>query len=126
MDLTRLKYVNDTYGHAAGDELISEAGRLITESFGKYGNIYRTGGDEYYGLLQADISQYEEAKKQLDAMCESWKGVYSSNLKIAIGAATVNDVGSKQIIEICKCADKRMYEAKSEWYKSSGINRRVN
>lgn len=126
MDLTRLKYVNDTYGHAAGDELISEAGRLITESFGKYGKIFRTGGDEYYGLLQADISEFEEAKKQLDERCESWKGVYSSNLKIAVGAATLKDVENKQIMEICKYADMCMYQAKSEWYKNSGINRRVN
>ncbi len=126
MDLTRLKYVNDTYGHAAGDELISEAGRLITESFGKYGKIFRTGGDEYYGLLQADISEFEAAQKHLDELCENWKGVYSSNLKIAVGAATPKDVESKQIIEICKYADKCMYQAKSDWYKSSGINRRVN
>lgn len=126
MDLTRLKYVNDNFGHAAGDELISEAGRLITESFGKYGKIFRTGGDEYYGLLRTDISEFEEAKKQLDASCESWKGAYSSELKIAVGAATINDVEGGQLIDVCKFADQRMYEAKSDWYKSSGLNRRVN
>ena len=126
MDLTRLKYVNDNFGHAAGDELISEAGRLITESFGKFGKIYRTGGDEYYGLLQADISEFEAAKKKLDELCENWKGVYSDSLKIALGAATPKDVDSKDVLEICKHADKCMYEAKTEWYKSSGINRRVN
>ena len=126
MDLTRLKYVNDNYGHAAGDELISEAGRLITEAFGKYGKIYRTGGDEYYGLLLADISEYEAAKKLLDEYCEKWKGTYSSSMKIAVGAATLKDVDSKEVLDICKHADKCMYEAKSEWYESSGINRRVN
>ena len=126
MDLTRLKYVNDNFGHAAGDELISEAGRLITESFGKFGKIYRTGGDEYYGLLQADISEFEAARKKLDELCENWKGIYSDSLKIALGAATPKDVDSKDVLEICKHADKCMYEAKTEWYKSSGINRRVN
>ena len=126
MDLTRLKHVNDTYGHVAGDELISEAGRLITESFGKYGKIFRTGGDEYYGLLQTGISEFEEAKKQLDELCDNWKGVYSSSMKIAVGAATPKDVEGGQIIDICKYADKCMYQAKSDWYESSGINRRVN
>ena len=126
MDLTRLKYVNDTYGHAAGDELISEAGRLITESFGRYGKIFRTGGDEYYGLLQTDIEEFEQAKKQLDELCENWTGNYSSELKIAVGAATIKDVESNQIIDICKYADKCMYRAKSEWYESTGINRRVS
>lgn len=126
MDLTGLKRVNDSYGHAAGDELIIEAGRLITETFGKLGKIFRTGGDEYYGLLQADISEYEAAKDKLDKLCESWKGEYSSSLKIAVGAATLQDVDDKQILELCKFADQCMYHAKSEWYKSSGINRRVN
>lgn len=126
MDLTGLKRVNDNYGHAAGDELIREAGRLINEAFGSYGKIYRTGGDEYYGLLQADIADYEVAKKLLDEQCEKWSGEYSSSMKIAIGEATLNDVDSKQIMDLCKYADKCMYQAKSEWYKSTGINRRVN
>lgn len=126
MDLTRLKYVNDNFGHTAGDELISEAGRLITESFGKYGKIYRTGGDEYYALLQADISEYEAAKAKLDEECERWRGKYSSSLKIAVGAAFLKDADSKQVDELCKHADKCMYKAKAEWYKDSGISRRTN
>lgn len=126
MDLTGLKRVNDNYGHAAGDELISEAGRLITEAFGKYGKIFRTGGDEYVGLLQANSSDYEAAKSRLEVLCDSWRGVYSSSLNIAIGAATLKDVESKQVWDICKCADKRMYQAKSEWYIQSGMNRREN
>ncbi|MBQ0042950.1 MAG: GGDEF domain-containing protein [Lachnospiraceae bacterium] len=126
MDLTGLKRVNDNCGHAAGDELIIEAGRLITESLGKLGKIYRTGGDEYYGLLQADISEYENARNKLDEMCDGWSGEYSNSMKIAVGAATPKDVDSKDVPEICKYADQCMYQAKSEWYKSSGINRRVN
>ena len=126
MDLTGLKRANDNFGHAAGDELISEAGRLITETLGKYGKIFRTGGDEYYGLLQADVSEYEAAKELLEEKCESWKGTYSSSLKIAIGCATLKDVEEKQMLELCKYADKCMYQAKSEWYASTGMNRRVN
>lgn len=126
MDLTGLKRVNDNLGHAAGDELISEAGRLITETFGKLGKIFRTGGDEYYGLLQANISDYEIEKKKLDELCDGWKGIYSSNMKIAVGAAFRKDVDTEEILELCKCADKCMYQAKSEWYKASGINRRAN
>lgn len=124
MDLTGLKGVNDNYGHAAGDELISEAGRLITESIGRYGKIFRTGGDEYYGLLQTEIPKYELAKKLLDESCERWKGVYTSSMKIAIGEATLKDVDAQDIIELCKYADKCMYQAKAEWYEKTGINRR--
>ncbi len=126
MDLTGLKRVNDNFGHVAGDELISEAGRLITESMGKYGNIYRTGGDEFYGLLRAEVSEYEAAKKMLDDLCESWKGQHSDSMKIAVGEAFPKDVDSQEILELCKYADKQMYKAKAEWYEKSGISRRVN
>ncbi len=125
MDLTGLKRVNDNLGHAAGDELIREAGRLITEAFGKYGKTFRTGGDEYYGLLLASPSEYQAAKAQLEQMCENWKGTYSDSMRIAIGAAIYEDVENKDILELCKYADKCMYQAKSEWYKQSGINRRI-
>lgn len=62
----------------------------------------------------------------LDELCANWKGTYSSGLNIAVGAASLKDVDSRQILELCKFADKCMYQAKSEWYKASGINRRVN
>ena len=47
MDLNGLKRTNDSLGHAAGDELIQNAGLIIDESFKDYGTSYRIGGDEF-------------------------------------------------------------------------------
>lgn len=74
----------------------------------------------------ADITEYEEVKQLLDESCKNWCGKYTNSMNIVIGAATPKDVESKDILEICKHADKCMYQAKSDWYKSSGLNRRTN
>ncbi len=50
-DVNGLKYVNDTKGHAAGDQLIKDASALICDIF-NHGSVYRTGGDEFVVLLQ--------------------------------------------------------------------------
>ena len=50
-DINGLKYVNDTQGHAAGDQLIKDACALICEYF-SHGAVFRTGGDEFVILLQ--------------------------------------------------------------------------
>lgn len=125
MDLNGLKKVNDNLGHSAGDELIREAGRLIKSTFGKYGKVFRTGGDEYYGILRADMSECEIAQKELDELCEDWEGEFSSDMKISVGFACKEDAGEDgDLMSIIKVADKRMYEAKSAFYRANNIDRR--
>nr|MCR5099910.1 sensor domain-containing diguanylate cyclase [Butyrivibrio sp.] len=51
LDVNGLKVVNDTLGHAAGDELLIGASYCMNKSFGSYGKIYRTGGDEFIVIL---------------------------------------------------------------------------
>lgn len=42
------------------------------------------------------------------------------------GAATLKEVEDKDIMAICKYADKRMYQDKSDWYERTGMERRVH
>lgn len=124
MDLNGLKRVNDNIGHEAGDELISEAARLISETFGHYGKVFRTGGDEYYGIIRASHDKYSELLKQLNESCTSWNGKYSDEMKISIGAAFAEDAKNSGIIDIAMIADQRMYADKADYYRSMGIDRR--
>lgn len=125
MDLNGLKNVNDNLGHSAGDELIREAGRIVEEAFGKYGRVYRTGGDEYYGILRTTLEAYEQGKAEIEKKCEEWKGEYSDKMRISLGCAGKSDIeGDVNVMEICKIADKRMYEAKSAYYRANNIDRR--
>ena len=47
LDLDRFKYVNDTRGHKAGDEVIRAVGRALRESVRKTDVVARLGGDEF-------------------------------------------------------------------------------
>lgn len=55
IDIDRFKNINDTFGHAAGDEVISLMGRIITSSFRKSDFAGRLGGDEFVVLLKIHL-----------------------------------------------------------------------
>lgn len=72
LDLDRFKLVNDSVGHAAGDEMLVETGRRITATLGEKGVVARLGGDEFAVLLE-DLTE--------EGMAES----YAARLLAALG-----------------------------------------
>ena len=52
LDFNRLKRVNDTHGHDAGDALLCEAARRLDAAFAPKGRIFRLGGDEFVIVYQ--------------------------------------------------------------------------
>ena len=52
IDMNRLKYVNDNYGHSKGDEALKAVSQVILENMGSEGKVYRIGGDEFIILYQ--------------------------------------------------------------------------
>lgn len=51
LDLDRFKYLNDTLGHQAGDELLKKVGERLSTIVGNKGTVYRQGGDEFIIFL---------------------------------------------------------------------------
>ena len=124
MDVNGLKVVNDTYGHMAGDELLMGAAKCISTSMGKYGTIYRTGGDEFVALLQCSKSQLKDMLQTFEHITESWKGTYQSELSISKGIVVCKEHEDMTFEEMKKMADKLMYESKDEYYERTGKERR--
>lgn len=123
-DVNGLKTVNDNQGHAAGDELIQGAAYCLRACFGKHGNIYRIGGDEFAAMLYLSQQQLEDAMKALDAATANWTGRLVKGLSISCGSATVHEFPSENIAELSRISDERMYAAKEAHYKATGEKRR--
>jgi diguanylate cyclase (GGDEF)-like protein len=120
MDLDNFKIINDTFGHAAGDEMIREMGRIIKASFRKTDIAGRIGGEEFSVVLKN--ASLEEAKKVAEQFRETVAGrkvMYGGqeiNFTISIGVAatggnTTDNV--KDIEDILKMADDALYKAKA-------------
>lgn len=56
MDLDRFKHVNDTYGHAAGDAVLVEVGRILARELRRTDFPARMGGDEFLVILRPALS----------------------------------------------------------------------
>lgn len=124
IDVNGLKNVNDTLGHAAGDELILGATRCITSAMGSYGNIYRIGGDEFVAIIMVDDFKRAEIMRDLDRLTGSFTGKLVKSLAVSCGCVSYNEVGGRSISAMEKVADERMYAAKAEYYAQKGVDRR--
>ena len=124
IDVNGLKVVNDEIGHAAGDELIRGAADCMLKAFGSYGKVYRTGGDEFVSIFFASKEQLESVEADLENITEKWSGELVSSLAVSVGYVTRHECAEETILDIAKIADKRMYQAKAEYYAKRGIDRR--
>lgn len=124
LDVNGLKMINDSKGHAAGDELIKNATAIMLDAYSKYGKIYRTGGDEFIAILSCNN---EEAEKLVDIITSSAQNANAKNntdISIASGVAAWSQNSDKNFFELEKLADYIMYQNKSKYYRESGIDRR--
>lgn len=116
-DLNSLKYINDTYGHEAGDEYITTSSKIITDIFGPYGNCYRIGGDEFCCILNnVESVNMEKLIRNLRQKCSAIKLMSSQSyeMNIAIGYARFDEERDLCFSDIVKRADIYMYENKRE------------
>ena len=124
VDVNGLKTVNDTLGHAAGDELIQGAAECLRACLGRYGEIYRIGGDEFAAMLKLSQTALDDALAALDQRVAEWSGEKVKALSVSWGCATGREFPSENIAELSRISDERMYAAKDAYYRASGRARR--
>ncbi|AXA44572.1 EAL domain family protein (plasmid) [Rhizobium leguminosarum] len=118
LDLDRFKAVNDTFGHAAGDELIRMAAERIHSLLRPGDTLARLGGDEF-ALLLRDIKDHDQV---LPVICDAivaelgkpfplLRGEAVARVGGSIGVTVVPDAG-RNADDIMRYADVALYEAK--------------
>jgi diguanylate cyclase (GGDEF)-like protein len=121
-DLDGLKSINDTYGHAVGDQLLIQAASIFRSCFRAGDVVARIGGDEFSALLPgANADTLARVTDRINSrFANSLFTINSSAICISLGTAITEKGGS--LNESLKAADQSMYGVKLNKKKISGIN----
>ncbi|HEY0635732.1 MAG TPA: EAL domain-containing protein [Gammaproteobacteria bacterium] len=115
IDLDRFKYVNDTHGHAAGDQLLREAARRIRASVTESDTVARLGGDEFtvvLGNFDAILDVEMIADQILQALAQPFDiDGHEAFVSGSVGITLYPDDAS-ELEQLLRNADSAMYRAK--------------
>lgn len=118
MDLNNLKELNDTRGHAAGDEALKTLANVCLKACDRDTRVYRTGGDEFIAIAlrktpeqtEAYIQSVIDALKRTPYMASFGKAMYD---------------GTRPFDAVCDDADVKMYEDKSRHKRRSVVQSEI-
>jgi diguanylate cyclase (GGDEF)-like protein len=121
IDLDRFKAVNDSLGHAVGDELLVQVAHKITARLREEDTLARLGGDEFIALLPEVGADEDAAGDHASKIAEQIRMLFVTpfiiqsheiHLTISIGIALFPSRDSAE--DLLKHADVAMYRAKNE------------
>jgi diguanylate cyclase (GGDEF)-like protein/PAS domain S-box-containing protein len=117
VDVDRFKAVNDRYGHAAGDELLSIVAERLQSAVREDDMVGRIGGDEFL-VLCPDVDGPAEALRLAERLAQAQaeevhlaKGRVSVRLSIGVAWSSGEDADADELVAQ---ADHAMYESKRE------------
>ena len=122
IDLDRFKAINDTFGHAVGDELLVEVGARLRDILGPHAVVARLGGDEFAALID-DPPGGEGARRELG--CDLARAIVGGLGKLVTPSGQILHAGASVGLAHCPQdggtptdlqihADLALYAAKSE------------
>lgn len=114
-DANGLKSINDNEGHQAGDEFIKKIAGILKDTFSD-GEICRISGDEFVVILTgADEEIFSVRMNDFGEVLFREGRIASYGYEIGNG---------KEVLELVRSAEKKMYADKEKYYKETGKDRR--
>lgn len=120
-DLDGFKHVNDTFGHAGGDEVLRAVFQAAQDSVRVSDILARWGGDEFaLALPETDLKNAtytatrvrEAVAQRLESL---WgKGSIQARVTLSMGAVAINGEDTHDLDELIARADAALYQAKRE------------
>ncbi|MGE5422368.1 MAG: EAL domain-containing protein [Ignavibacteriales bacterium] len=117
IDVDSFKTVNDTLGHDAGDALLIEMAKRLTESIRRYDTVARFGGDEFL-IMVPQMSRLEDIMKIADKVMKAFeKPLIVKNQEFFVTASVgvaVYPIDGEETEDLIKNADLAMYASKEK------------
>jgi diguanylate cyclase (GGDEF)-like protein/PAS domain S-box-containing protein len=115
MDIDHFKKINDTYGHATGDQVLQNISVILKEQTRIGDMLFRYGGEEFLALLintgaSAAYEYAERWRQALENYCLNNKGA-DIRITMSMGVAEFNRDGNT-IEAVMQAADAALYQAK--------------
>ncbi|WP_066189640.1 GGDEF domain-containing protein [Gracilibacillus timonensis] len=116
LDVDYFKQVNDTYGHAAGNYILTELGVIFKNATRSLDVVSRNGGEEFSIILpncphQQALATAELIRSNVESHSFAISSAFSIKITISIGVATYPDTVNDPV-RIVRMADECLYQAK--------------
>jgi diguanylate cyclase (GGDEF)-like protein/PAS domain S-box-containing protein len=113
-DLKGFKRVNDSLGHAKGDEVLQSIASVLKAAVRESDWLVRYGGDEFLIVLPETASPVDIVLARLQTAVEDWsrKNLPEIRLSLDVGRATWTPGCERSVTDLVRAADASMYEAK--------------
>ena len=110
-DLDGFKQYNDTFGHPAGDALLTRLGRHLADAMAGRAKAYRMGGDEFCVLMPSDVNHdpFTTADVAAKALSEASDGVV---IECSYGTASI-PAEAESMEQALRLVDHRLYDRKT-------------
>ena len=114
VDVDGLKKVNDSQGHAAGDELLKRTAQVLRVVFRTEDVVARIGGDEFAILLPKSTHSHAlEALARIRSSLKTYND-HNPNLSLSLSLGVATGTRGDGLTKVMKEADEAMYQEKSE------------
>jgi len=115
LDLDRFKQVNDRFGHATGDRVLTRFARLLREVAPPDALIGRYGGEEFCLLLRAEA--FDAGRLHAQRICDAVRalrfGPDEPDLSVTVSIGVAGSPDGATLEELLIAADRRLYQAKA-------------